>query len=533
MKNEDEKLRISKTSFREWLEKLQQESWQLELLISGFALFAVWEARTLVDGYQNYMTINRGGGSAFTGIIYGSFSWLLNIGWRIFFFNLLIHVLARGLWIGAIGLRYVSGDIDYDYFNYADNFTNFLKKNVGDFDDYIEKLERFSSVIFAYTFLLFFIFLSLILFFAEASAILGYIKDPGAGGIAAILLFFLGLIAFIDFITMGGIKKIKEKNIAKIYYVFYRIFSWMTLSFLYRPLLYNFWDEKYTRRLFLISLPYIFILGFIPKVDSNAYPYFPNYHSNNESEKLIYEHHYYDDERALAQERKKGIFRSKHAILGISLPSIELSGNYGRFFLRSDSYDAKWIEKEKKITPCHTPGLVINGWNSTVENDVLNKLDSLESSQKIPLLKEKASLRKKLKAKEITSVQAGIIEDNGTLKVDDLYWKEKEDSIRRVWWAKKMDYNIDRVEKLNSSLLELATIKIDEIDFKDSCDCKMYIHPNMGEKGLRCYFPMKSLEEGPHLLHLKRKYYSEKRNGDLEASYNDYYIPFYKINKDF
>ena len=307
----------------------------------------------------------------------------------------------------------------------------------------------------------------------------------------------------------------------------------MTLSFLYRPLLYNFWDEKYTRRLFLISLPYIFILGFIPKVDSNAYPYFPNYHSNNESEKLIYEHHYYDDERALAQERKKGIFRSKHAILGISLPSIELSGNYGRFFLRSDSYDAKWIEKEKKITPYHTPGLVINGWNSTVENDVLNKLDSLESSQKIPLLKEKASLRKKLKAKEITSVQAGIIEDNGTLKVDDLYWKEKEDSIRRVWWAKKMDYNIDRVEKLNSSLLELATIKIDEIDFKDSCDCKMYIHPNMGEKGLRCYFPMKSLEEGPHLLHLKRKYYSEKRNGDLEASYNDYYIPFYKINKDF
>jgi len=108
MKNEDEKMRISKSNFREWLEKLQQESWQLEL-----------QARFLVNGYENYLTINRGGGSNIIGVLLGSFSYLLNIGWRIFFFNLLIHVLARGLWIGAIGLRYVSADIDYDYlFNF-------------------------------------------------------------------------------------------------------------------------------------------------------------------------------------------------------------------------------------------------------------------------------------------------------------------------------------------------------------------------------------------------------------------------------
>ena len=33
-------------SFSQWLEKLQQESWQLELIISGIALFGIWEART-------------------------------------------------------------------------------------------------------------------------------------------------------------------------------------------------------------------------------------------------------------------------------------------------------------------------------------------------------------------------------------------------------------------------------------------------------------------------------------------------------
>lgn len=533
MKNEDEKIRISKTAFKEWLEKLQQESWQLELLISGFALFAVWEARTLVDGYENYLTISRGGGSDITGIILGAFSFLLNISWRIFFFNLLIHVLARGLWIGAIGLRYVSADIDYDYFNYADIFTNFLKKNVGDFDDYIERLERFSSVIFAYTFLLFFIFLSLILYFAETFAFFHYIDDHTVGIFAVLFFLFLGLIAFIDFITMGGIKKIKEKNIARIYFIFYRIFSLMTLSFLYRPLLYNFWDEKYTRRLFLISIPYIFILTFIPRINANAYPYFPNFHSNNESEKLIYEHHYYDDERAFAEERKKGIFREKHSITGVSLPSIELSGNYARFFLRSYPSDAKWIAKEKQITPYHNEGVVISRWTDKVDNKILDNLDSLQSDQLVTLLTEKATLRKKIKTKEITEVQSGLIIEEGILQPDDAFWKEKEDSIKRIWWEKKMDYNIDRVQQLNDDLLELATIEIDDIDFKDSCECKMYIHPNMGEKGLRCYFSMKGLAEGPHLLHVNRKFFSKKRNKEIEPYHKDYYIPFYKINKDF
>ena len=30
--------------FKKWLDKLQQESWQLELLISGFAIFGLFSA---------------------------------------------------------------------------------------------------------------------------------------------------------------------------------------------------------------------------------------------------------------------------------------------------------------------------------------------------------------------------------------------------------------------------------------------------------------------------------------------------------
>ena len=37
-----------KNIFKEWLEKLQQESWQLELLISGFAIVGIFAARTTI-----------------------------------------------------------------------------------------------------------------------------------------------------------------------------------------------------------------------------------------------------------------------------------------------------------------------------------------------------------------------------------------------------------------------------------------------------------------------------------------------------
>lgn len=533
MKNEDEKIRISKSSFREWLEKLQQESWQLELLISGFALFAIWEARVLVDGYENYLTINRGGGGQWTGIILGSFSWLLRIGWRIFFFNLLIHVLARGLWIGAIGLRYVSADIDYDYFNYADNFTNFLKKNVGDFDDYIERLERFSSVIFAYTFLLFFIFLSLILYNIEAFALFNLFEDNREIGIFIILFFgFLGLIALIDFITMGGIKKIKEKHIARGYFIFYRIFSVMTLSFLYRPLLYNFWDEKYTRRLFLISIPYIFLLTYLSKISAVAYPHFPLHQHYQIQEKITYEYHYYDDERALAETRKKGIFRKKHPILGISLPSIELKGNYGWFFLRTYPKDANWLKKEKQLTPYRESGLVVDGWTDEVQDTLLNNLEEQRSTASTALIAQRVDLRRKIKNKEIEQLDAGLLEESGQFIIDEAYWKTKEDSLNRYWWDKKQEYKLDKLKKLNNSLLELATIEIDNIPYNDSCECKFYIHPNLGEKGLRCYFPMKNLAEGSHLLYLSRKEFYGNEEHIREAFY-DHHVPFYKINKDF
>ncbi len=256
-------IKDQKNFFKAWLEKLQQESWQLELIISGFALFGVYNSRSALADFGMYIT--QVSDSFFERQLHT----LFEVGWKIFFLNLLIHVILRSLWIGCIGLRYVSSEIEYDQLNYSARFTRFLKRKVGDYDDFIEKLEKICSVLFSYTFLLFLLFLSAISFliFLTLPMIVLVWMGVSVEKAAVVFAFWsmlfsaIGLLVFIDFITLGVLKRIKEDPFARLYLPIYRFYGIITFSFLYRPLLYNFIDNKYTRRLFFFSIPYIFFIA--------------------------------------------------------------------------------------------------------------------------------------------------------------------------------------------------------------------------------------------------------------------------------
>jgi len=248
-------------AFKKLLQKLQEESWQLELLISGFAivgLFTIFEP--LTDSLANAQNNQQ------------FFKFIISIvavmSCAILLFNLVLHVLLRGLWIGALGLRYVSGDIEYDKLKYSEKFTKYLKKKVGSFDKYIATLENYCSIIFAISFLLIFYVLAItftiltIAFFANYVLSSEWLPGWVSKGIGIPFMVFLSfgmLITFIDFITLGGLKR--KKWLSKLYFPVYWLFSFITLSFLYRPLVYNFLDHKFGRRLSMALVPfYILIL---------------------------------------------------------------------------------------------------------------------------------------------------------------------------------------------------------------------------------------------------------------------------------
>ena len=74
------------TGLKQWLDKLQQESWQLELLISGLALFGIYAARTTIQDLTH--TLANEVTSEYR-IIGGIIIFIIQKGWLIFFINLI------------------------------------------------------------------------------------------------------------------------------------------------------------------------------------------------------------------------------------------------------------------------------------------------------------------------------------------------------------------------------------------------------------------------------------------------------------
>lgn len=254
----------NKQDLSAWLDKIQIESWQLELILSGFVIFL------LLAGLEPYHALE----DDIVALGRQSFGLtIIELPYHIFraaYYTLIIaivfHVFLRGLWISTIGLRSVSGDIDWDKLRLTDKFDGFLKKKIPSFDGYVLQLDKLCSISFAYMFLLVFSILSVGSFLLVGIALqlstraaLGHDIFGGDSGtnlddIVLIVYFALGFIYLLDFITFGWFKRFKTWS--KLYYPFYRFFGFVTFANVYRPLYYNLVDNRLGRKLAISILPF-------------------------------------------------------------------------------------------------------------------------------------------------------------------------------------------------------------------------------------------------------------------------------------
>lgn len=354
----------SNSKLTKWLERLQQESWQLELLISGFAIFL------LMGSYDPLMDLGNkishlAEDSTRYNLLLLPYS-ILIAAWFALFFNLLIHVLFRGLWISTVGLRYVSDDIDFEYFRFAPNFDRFLRKRIGSFDRYIERLEKVCSIIFAFTFLVIFMVLSFGLFIGLLALIdvftnwLELKENPIVNGLK-IFLLIAGLIYFADFVTLGRIKRIKW--FSKFYYPIYRLFGWITLCVFYRPMYYNLVDNKFGRWVGALLVPYIILSMILSSVTFVTHGFFPDYESAAKLNNLMY-----DDVRGEKQ-------RSGQA----SIPSKYISNGYLELFLpyNPSNHDKLIDVLCPNLTPAKETGPTLRGIVNISDGDSKSTPDSL------------------------------------------------------------------------------------------------------------------------------------------------------------
>lgn len=297
----------SSSRLTEWLDNLARESWQLELILSGFAIFLLIGIYEPLDNLGAALT--KSDMSTRVKMLLGLPYGILVAGWFILLVNLGIHVLFRGLWISTIGLRSVSDDIDFEALRFTPRFDRFLQKHVGSFDRYIERLEKICSVLFAFTFLIIFMLLAVAgvialvalvnLIFLEWLGLRNHVLPK----IFAVLLLGGGLLYFIDFVTLGFLKRIRWLSF--LYYPIYRFFSIVTFARLYRPLYYNLIDNRFGRGVGFLLVPYIVVLlvGSSLKFVAGAYfPLPPPGHTMSDGDFLPphtrLDDSFYDDRRA-------------------------------------------------------------------------------------------------------------------------------------------------------------------------------------------------------------------------------------------
>jgi len=469
-------------TLKKWLDKLQEESWNLELLISGFSIFGLFKAREFLDDKFALFFANETVSNSLMAY-FEVFFLMIYTCVLIFIVFLLFHIFFRGLWIGTIGIRYVAGDIDYDSLKYNSAITNHLKKKIGSFDDFILKLEKISSLIFGYTFLLILVLCSVCLYLIFTYMVvngLDYVSEGtpfwGVHIILLILMFLIALFAVIDFVTGGVLKKIKNRAFTKLYIFCSKAVTWITLSFLWKPLYFNLVDKKKTKWLIYFVIPVFTLLYLQTTIKYNAFSIYPKNFSSD-SNREFYTICFKEKARSSFQTCFYDNLRQKNEVIQVmSLQNHKIEGKSMELFVKLYNYDEKLImTMDSTIKPIATKGF---------SSDLIKK-----SKYENELL-----LRREEKS-----------------NFDNSYYKKEQKRYR------------ENLDKILQSAKKMYSIRINELLVnKDSIDILFHKHLNQNEEGFLLLFPAENMEKGINLITL------EKLTHDHDTI--DFTIPFIYSN---
>ena len=194
---------------KNWLQRLKEESWEAELLVSAIAIFGTFQLFGLIDWAANKFIdiLNPNQYLVGYGIV---FMGLLAVSILVSMF--VVHFFLRAYWIGLVGLNSVFADYNIEDSPYSKIYTRKLVGILPKLEHSIKKVDDLCSVIFsaAFTFLLIYSFLSLmasiylLVFNLLSSYVSVYIL------LIPLALFILVLLLQSVFGIIANIKKNKE-----------------------------------------------------------------------------------------------------------------------------------------------------------------------------------------------------------------------------------------------------------------------------------------------------------------------------------
>lgn len=202
----------TKSEIPTWLKNLQENSWELELLISGGAIFSLFQfSDFFIDWIQGIRMITHFPGASILMII-GMF------GIKVLTLGFTLHLLFRAFWLSLVCINYVyPKGIDVSKLKWKRPYRQGIKGDL-DLKEQIVKVDKLCGLVMYMTIVSAFsiVGISLSIIFI---VLISSVSDP-----LSFFLFILWLVYIFDFLSFGSIRRIPYLS-----YISFPIFTFYDL----------------------------------------------------------------------------------------------------------------------------------------------------------------------------------------------------------------------------------------------------------------------------------------------------------------
>lgn len=325
----------------EWLKKLEEESWQAELIISGLAIYGTLQLPELVEWLMDWCLASLD--SSYFKLFYLFFTYL-GFGAYMLIFIFIAHFVLRAVWIGLVGLNSVFPQgINEHSDNYSKQFIRQFRADHSDEKSRIRQLDDLCSVLFGFGAQLVMVFMAINLDILVVGGIWYMLENlfgQLAGNIFGIIILAVFFFYSLLFLISNN-KKIRDKPfVQKWQYPVYKRFSSIFLHIFAKPSTYlgmvfqtNLSMKRYAGMVVLIM---IFIVFFFSARFINF-----RFISFMRPE-LLYEH--FDRSDRLIPEQYANLRNNNRRLLSLELESDIISGDLMRVFVPVLSSEEPLIE---------------------------------------------------------------------------------------------------------------------------------------------------------------------------------------------
>lgn len=253
--------------FSEFLKGLFQRSFELEMLVSGIAILLLLRAPESIDALGD-LAIQNSTGRDFLAIAGVVLHRLIKGIIYIVILNLVFHLILRCFWVSLVGLKSVyPNETAVEKISPRPMLQTFMRRHLLSIDSLAERVDKTCRVLFAFTFVVAFCFLSITISVMLGVYLLlkfGYVIINDASILVFLTFFFapLLLVMLIDFasLKLSALSKLQHTVFAtRIATFVYWLYGLPTLSFLYRSVYYAFLTNIRKAVFFPLLFLYVFV----------------------------------------------------------------------------------------------------------------------------------------------------------------------------------------------------------------------------------------------------------------------------------